>query len=70
MMDNSIKLANLWVQLHGLKEKLDNEIIPVGNYLGVEDPELMIALEECSLKIQNHFERFRMVVVTNQNQQN
>lgn len=63
MVNDSIKLAKLWAELNMVKEKLDNEIIPVGNYLGVEDPELMIALEGLSLKIQEHFERFKLVVV-------
>lgn len=61
MIDDSIKLARLWAQLFALKEDLDNEIIPVGSYLGIEDPELMIALEELSAKIENHFQRFRLV---------
>lgn len=60
MMDNSIQLAMLWADLYRIKEKLDNEIIPTGSYLGIEDPELMIASEELSVKIQNHFERFRL----------
>lgn len=60
-MNNSIKLAVLWSQLKTVKDKLDNEIIPVGGFLGIEDPDLMIALEELSAKIENHFERFRLV---------
>lgn len=63
MIDDSIKLARLWTELFDLKEKLDNEIIPVGSYLSIEDPELMIALEELSEKIENHFQRFRLVGV-------
>ena len=63
MIDDSIKLACLWTQLNAVKEKLDNEIIPVGSYLGIEDPELMIALEELSARIENHFQRFRLVAV-------
>ncbi len=60
-MNDSIKLANLWVGLQIVKNKLDNEIIPVGEFLDVEDPDLMIALEELSAAIQNHFERFQLV---------
>lgn len=64
-MNDSIKLALLWVELKTVKEKLDNEIIPIGGFLGIEDPELMIALEEVSARIENYFERFRLVAVTN-----
>ena len=61
MMNDSIRLATLWAEMKIVKDKLDNRIIPAGGYLGIEDPELMIALEELSAKIQNHFERFRLV---------
>jgi hypothetical protein len=64
MMSDSIQLARLWVELKTVKDKLDNEIIPLGGFLGVEDPDLMISLEELSAKIENHFERFRLVAVT------
>lgn len=60
-IDDSIKLAKLWVALKAVKDKLDNEIIPVAGYLDAADAGLMIALEEASAKIQNHFERFRLV---------
>lgn len=65
MMNDSIRLAALWAELHTVKDKLDNEIIPAGGYLGVEDPELMIALKErFQAKIQSQFERFRLVAET------
>lgn len=64
MISDSIKLAILWADLNHIKEKFDNEIIPIGGYLGIEDPELMIALEELLVKIQNHFERFGLVAET------
>jgi hypothetical protein len=63
MMNDSIKLAGLWTGLKSIKDKLDNEIIPVSGHLGLEDPELMIALEELSIKIQNHFDGFKLVAV-------
>ncbi len=59
-MDDSIKLAKLWLELEQIKNKLDNEVIPVSGYLGVDDSELMIAMEELSAKIGNHFEKFRL----------
>jgi hypothetical protein len=68
MMNDSVKLAQLWSELKGIKDQLDNEIIPVGGYLGIAYPELMIALEELSAKIQNHFDKFRLIAVNVNNQ--
>ena len=64
-MNDSIKLAKLWCQLKTIKDRLDNEVLPAAGYLGMEDPDLMIALEELSAKIQNHFERFKLTAVAN-----
>ncbi len=64
MTNESIKLAKLWTSLCELKNKLDNEIIPVGGYLGIDDPDLMIAMEELSEKIGNHFNHFKLVAET------
>lgn len=63
--NNSIKLAQLWVELKAIADKLENQIIPVAGYLGIEDPDLMIALEELSVKIQSHFTEFRLVAEVN-----
>ncbi len=63
-MNDSIKLAKLWLELKNIKDKLDNEVIPVGGYLDIEDPELMIAMEELSSKIENHFEKFKLTAET------
>ncbi len=63
MMNDSIKLAQWWTGLNAVKDQLENEIIPIGGYLGIKDPELMIALEELSAKLQNHFDRFKLVAV-------
>ena len=60
MMNDSIKLAKLWTKLNAVKDKIDNEIIPASGHLDIEDPELMVALEEVSAKIANHFERFKL----------
>lgn len=68
-MNNSIKLAVLWAQMKTIKEKLDYEIIPVSGFLGIEDPDLMIALEELSAKIANHFKRFRLAAEARKNKQ-
>ncbi len=64
MTNESIKLAKLWMSLGEIKTKLDNEMIPVGGYLGIDDPDLMVAMEELSEKIGNHFNRFRLVAET------
>jgi len=61
MINDSVKLAGLWTKLKTVKDKIDNEIIPVSGFLGLEDPELMIALEDLSARIQNHFDGFRLV---------
>jgi len=61
MIDDSIKLAKFWAELKSLKDQLDNEIIPVGNYLRVDDPDLLISLEATSATIQNYFEQFKLV---------
>ena len=63
MMNDSIKLAMVWNELKAIKDRLDNELIPISAYLGIDDPDLMIALEELSAKIQNHFERFKLIAV-------
>ncbi len=65
MTNESLKLAKLWTSLADVKTKLDNEIIPVGGYLGIDDPNLMVAMEELSEKIGNHFNRFKLVAETN-----
>lgn len=61
MTNNSIKLAQLWTNLRSVKDRLDNEIIPVAGYLVLEDPDLMLALETLSGAIENHFEQFKLV---------
>ncbi len=64
MTNESLKLAKLWTSLADVKNKLDNEIIPVSGHLGIDDPDLMIAMEELSEKIGNHFNRFKLVAET------
>lgn len=64
MTNESIKLANLWMSLGEIKNQFDNEIIPISSHLGIEDPDLMIAMEELSDKIGNHFNRFRLIAET------
>jgi hypothetical protein len=60
MINDSVKLAKLWLELGNIKDKLDNEIIPVGGYLGIDDPELIDAMEVLSTRIGSHFENFRL----------
>lgn len=61
MTNDSIKLAKFWIELKTIKDALDNEVIPISGYLGVEDQELIDALETLSDKITNHFKGFRLV---------
>ncbi len=70
MTNESIKLAKLWMSLGEIKTKLDNEIIPVSGHLGIADPELMIAMEELSEKIGNHFNRFQLIAETKKGEKN
>jgi hypothetical protein len=57
------KLAKLWMALGEVKDQIDNTVLPLGAHLGLEDPGLMIALEELSAKIEQHFERFKLEAV-------
>ena len=58
MSDNSIKLGKFWIALNNLKIKIDNELIPVAGYLGVDDYELIDAMQNLSDSIENHFNKF------------
>ena len=60
MTNDSVKLAQLWLNLKDVKEVLDNDLIPVGGYLGVDDEELMTAMANLSREIGNHFTRFKL----------
>jgi hypothetical protein len=59
----SIQLARLWTALADVQARIDNELVPVGSYLGIEDPDLMIALETLSEKIKTHFDRHTLQAV-------
>ncbi len=61
----SNKLAKLWNSLEGIKTEIDNVAVPLGAHLGLEDPELMQALEELSAKIDEHFKKFKLVAERN-----
>jgi hypothetical protein len=60
-VENSVKLAKLWTTLDEIKTQIDNTAVPLGAHLGLEDPELMIALETLSEKIDRHFKKFKLV---------
>jgi hypothetical protein len=66
-VDKSIKLARLWTVLDEIKGSIDNTAVPLGSHLGLEDPELMQALESLSEKIDDHFKKFRLVAEPNRN---
>ena len=68
-MDKSLQLAKLWMTLGRIKWKIDNVAIPLGSHLGLDDPELMIALEALSQAIAAHFERFKLVAVVHNTKQ-
>lgn len=58
---SNLQLARLWVALSDIRNKIDNEVIPLGIHLGIEDPELMHALEILSERIKDHFGRMSLV---------
>ncbi len=60
-MTDSQQLATLWVELGEVQQKIRDRILPLGERLSIEDPELMIALEELNEKIDRHFYRFKLV---------
>jgi hypothetical protein len=59
--ESNFQLAMLWVALKEIKTRIDNEAIPLGMHLGLEDPELMQALETLSERIEIHFAHWRLV---------
>ncbi len=59
--ESNIQLATLWVALSDIRDKIDNEAIPLGVHLGIEDPDLMQALEALSGCIGKHFGCWRLV---------
>ena len=59
----SIQLARLWTSLAEVQARINNELIPVGVHLGIDDPDLMVALETLSEKIKTHFDRHRLQAV-------
>ena len=59
--ESNLQLAILWVALKDIQSKIDNEAIPLGMHLSIEDPELMQALETLSERIGVHFRRWRLV---------
>ncbi len=65
--ESNIQLAKLWVALSGIRAKIDNEAIPLGVYLGIEDAELMQALENLSERIGKHFVNWRIVAEPRKN---
>jgi hypothetical protein len=60
---SSIQLACWWIAIADLHAKIDNEIVPVSIHLGVDDPDLIAALETLSKKIKLHFDQFKLQAV-------
>ena len=59
--ESNLQLAKLWVLLEEIRNRIDNEAVPLGMHLSIEDPELMQALENLSERIGKHFGRWRLV---------
>ena len=58
----SLQLARWWTAIADVQARIDNELVPVG-HLGIEDPDLMEALENLSERIKTHFDRYRLQAV-------
>jgi hypothetical protein len=56
----SLQLARWWVGLHELKQKLDNELVPISGYLEVPDDELILNMQRLSEDIENHLNMFKL----------
>jgi hypothetical protein len=59
----SIQLARWWTAIADVRARIDNEIVPVGTHLGIEDPDLMEAFEMLSEKIKIHLDQFKLQAV-------
>ena len=59
-MNDSTKLAKLWLELDAVKNKLDNELIPVSGYLDIDDDELKDSMEQLSKAIAAHLNQFKL----------
>lgn len=59
-MNDSTKLAKLWIELDAVKNKLDNELIPVSGYLGVDDNDLKDSMQRLSKAIAVHLNQFKL----------
>ena len=59
-MNDSTKLAKLWLELDAIKNKLDNELIPVSGYLDVADDELKDSMQQLSKAIAAHLNQFKL----------
>lgn len=40
---DSINVARIWLELREMKDKLDNEILPISGHLGIDDTEIIVA---------------------------
>lgn len=60
--EESLQLAQLWVEMQAIENKLNATVLPSLQYLGVaqDNPELFDALEEGAKQISRHFTQFRL----------
>lgn len=61
--DQSIQLARWWIAIGDVQTRIDNEIVPLGINLGVEDVDLVDALEALSDKIKTHLHGYKLQAV-------
>ncbi len=56
-----LQLAQLWTALRDIRDRIDNEALPLAAHLELEDPKLIEALEALSERIGGHFAHWRLV---------
>jgi len=64
MTNDSVKLAQLWIESNEMKDKIDNVLLPLNGHLKIDDPELISAMEQMTKMTDNYFEKFDLVTKT------
>lgn len=62
-MGNSIQLAKFHLALHEIRERIDNEIIPVGIHLECADVEMLQTLALATSAIEQYLKSYRLEAV-------
>lgn len=60
MTDKSIKLAKIYVELAAMKDKIENELLPLMGYVNFPDTEIQNELQAVSNTIYRHFRAYEI----------